>query len=349
MKSSSYHPLVSAAFTRAKVAMLALVVLSMLGLGTFLNAPREADPDIPLPFVQVILPLPGVSPEDAERLLIRPTEAEIQTLEGLVQIDAFAYDSAGVLTIEFEPGLDMDQVVDDVREAVDRARAEYPASAKEPQVNELNAQQLFPVVTVILSGDAPERALFLAAKQLEDRLIGVDGVLEANMVGVREELVEITIRAETLEIYGLSALEIGAAIRNNNALVTAGALRFDDGAYSVKVPGLFKDLESIGEIPLQANVDSVITLGDIADIRRTFEEPTGYALFNGEPAIGINISKQTGANLLEVSETVIAETMAMAEGWPSTIHVEFIGEQSTYVSSMFDSLTASIGLAILLV
>lgn len=347
--TSGYNPLVEAAFSRAKVAMLALVVLSYMGLSTFITAPREADPDIPLPFVQVMVTMPGISPEDAERLLIRPTETEMQSVEGLVQMEAFAYESAAVLLLEFEVGLDMDKVVNDVREAVDKARSDYPDGVDEPLVNEVNAQQLFPVVRVILSGDAPERALFHAANLLEDRLTALPGVLEANLVGARDEHIEITIRAETLEAFGLSAMEVGNAIRRNNALITAGALRFDDVAYSVKVPGLLKDLEAIGAIPVRAGPDSVITLADIADIRRTFEEATGYALFNGEPAIGIEISKRAGANLLDVSEAVIAETEALAEEWPETIHVNFIGEQSGMVASMFSSLTSSIGLAILLV
>ncbi|RFB04863.1 efflux RND transporter permease subunit [Parvularcula marina] len=347
--NSGHHPLVSAAFARAKVAMLALVVLSLIGLSTYRHAPREADPDIPLPFVQVLLPLPGVSPEDGERLLIRPTETELQSLEGLEEMNAVAFDGAAAITLEFEPGLDMDQVVSDVREAVDRAKTKYPTSAEEPQVAEFNAQQLFPVITVILSGEAPERALFRAAKELEDKLTAIPGVLEADLIGSREEQVEITIRAETLETFGLTPGEISNAIRRNNALVTAGTLRFEDGAYSVKVPGLFRDLNGIGEIPIRSNEDSVITLGDIADIRRTFEEPTGYALFNGQPAIGINISKQTEANLLEVTQAVVTETELMAEGWPSTIRTDFIGDQSSYVSGMFSSLTSTIGLAIILV
>ncbi|MEM9987874.1 MAG: efflux RND transporter permease subunit [Pseudomonadota bacterium] len=341
--------LVDAAFNRAKVAMLALVVMAMLGISSYINAPRESDPDIPLPFVQIILPLPGVSPEDAERLLIRPTETELQSLEGLVQMDSNAFDGAGEIRLEFEPTLDMDQAVLDVREAVDRAKAEYPLEAKEPIVEELNAQQLFPVVTVVLSGDVPERALFKAAKSLEDQLAALPGVLEVNLAGARDEVAEIIISPEAMENYGVTPNEIAAAIQRNNALVTAGNMRFADGSYAVKVPGLFKSLTDIETIPLRADAQNLITLGDVADVRRTFEDADGYARFNGEAAIGLNIAKRTGANLINVTEVVRAEALRMAESWPSTIEVAFVGDQSTLVASVFSSLTASISLAIILV
>lgn len=346
---ASVTGLVDAAFTRAKVAMLALVVMAMLGISSYINAPRESDPDIPLPLVQIILPLPGISPEDAERLLIRPTEAELQSLEGLVQMDGLAVDSAGEIRLEFEPTLDMDQAVTDVREAVDRAKADYPAEAHEPIVKELNAQQLFPVVTVVLSGNVPERSLFRAAKTLEDRLAALPGVLEVTLAGARDEVAKITISPAAMENYGLTPWEVAGAIERNNALITAGTLRFGDGSYAVKIPGLFKDLEDIRSIPLRADTNNLVTLGDVAEVRRTFEDATGYARFNGKAAIGLNVAKRTGANLIEVTEAVRAEALATAEEWPSTIEVSFVGDQAVLVASVFSSLTASIGLAILLV
>ncbi|WP_051881577.1 efflux RND transporter permease subunit [Parvularcula oceani] len=343
------NPLIQAAFDRAKVVMLALVVLTGFGIVSFLTLPREADPDIPLPFVQVLLPLPGVSPEDAERLLIRPSEMELQSLEGVIQTDATAYEGLGMIRLEFEPTSDMEDALSDVREAVDRAKTEFPAAALEPIVNELNAQSMFPVISVVVSGTAPERALYAAAQSLEDRLATLPGVLEVEMVGARDEVVEIVADPEALSDYGLSASEIGAALRANNALVTAGAARFSDASYSVKVPGLAKSLDDIRAVPLRADEDSVVTLGDVATVRRTFEDAEGFARFDGAQAIGLNISKRSAANLLDVTEAVKAEANAAAAEWPPTLSVAFTGDQSTLVESIFGSLTASIGLAILLV
>ncbi|MEM9421805.1 MAG: efflux RND transporter permease subunit, partial [Pseudomonadota bacterium] len=341
--------IVDAAFDRGKVAILALVVLAFIGLNTYLTAPRESDPDIPLPFVQVLVPLPGISPQDAERLLIRPAETELQSLEGLVQMDAQALNSAASIRLEFEVGMDMSEVLANVRAAIDRAKAEFPSTAQEPIVEEVNAQQMVPVITVILSGSAPERALFKAAKTLETRLTSLPGVLEVTIVGARDEVVDILISPQALENYGLTPQEVARAVQANNALIISGDLQFDDGAYTVKVPGLFKSLEDIRQIPLRADATNLITVGDVAEVRRTFEDPEGYARFDGNRAIAIDVSNRSGANLISVSDAVTAETKAIAAAWPKTIEVAFIGDMSSMVRSTFSSLTASIGLAIILV
>ncbi len=343
--------IVDIAFKRAKVTLLALAVLVFAGVSSFINIPREADPDVTFPAALIIIPLPGISPEDAERLLIKPTELELQTLEGLEEMNALAYEGAAQISLQFEVTVDMDQTLIDVREAVDKARGEYPAEALEPLIEEFNAQRQFPIISVILSGDAPDRTLYQTADRLQKAIQAVPGVLEANLVGKRDEVLEIVISPDTLESYGLNAQEVALAIRNNNSLITAGSMRFRDGAYAVKVPGLIKSVEGMQSVPIRSDGESVITLGDIADIRRTFEDPDGFAQFNGEQAIGINVNKRTGANIIEMTEgvKVITAEMAAASTWPQSVRYDFIGDQSYFVDSILSSLTASIMLAILLV
>ncbi len=341
--------LIDAAFHHARVCFLALVMLVMMGLNAYQTLPREADPDIPMPFMQIVLPLPGVSPEDAERLLIRPTELELQSLEGLVQMDATAYQGAGNIVLEFETTVDMDVVSSDVREAVDRARAEFPTAALEPIVEEFNAQRQYPLVSIILSGDISERSLTRKAEALKDRILTVPGVLDADLIGSRDEVLEINIPAENFETYNLSLPQLANIIRANNALIAAGAMQFDDATYSVKVPGLLKSTRDAASIPIAASQNSTITLGDIAVLRRTFEDPEGYARFDGKPAIGINVYKRSGENLLKTTDLVKAATESEAINWPSTMEFAYIGDQSILVDDILSNLTASILLAVLLV
>ncbi|MFN3960750.1 MAG: efflux RND transporter permease subunit, partial [Parvularculaceae bacterium] len=218
--------LIDAAFARIRVVLTALIVVLFFGAAAYQSIPREAEPDIPAPFVLVTMPLPGISPEDGERLLVRPTELELQSVEGLVQMDSLAYDGAAQIILEFATTIEVDQAVLDVREAVSRAKAKYPANAEEPIVTEFNLQNEFPILTTIIYGDAPERALYRVAKRLEDELRSVSGVLEARLTGAREELLEVVVRPETLQSYGLTPAEVVRAVTANNQLVTAGAVEF---------------------------------------------------------------------------------------------------------------------------
>jgi multidrug efflux pump len=341
--------LIDAAFSRIRVVLTALVVVTIFGAVSYLSIPREAEPDIPAPFVLITMPLPGISPEDGERLLVRPTELELQSVEGLVQMDSLAYDGAAQIILEFSTTIEVDQAVLDVREAVDRAKAKYPANAEEPIVTEFNLQNEFPILTTIIYGDAPEREIYRVAKRLEDSLRSVSGVLEARLTGAREELLEVIVRPETLQSYALTPAEVVGAVTANNQLVTAGAADFEDGRFQVKAPGLIKSAADVRDIPVRVNDDRVVTVGDLADVRRTFVDRQGYALFNGRPAIGVEITKRAGANIIETIEAARKIVEDDARYRPASIRHEFLRDASVVVSDNLSGLTASVLSAVFLV
>jgi multidrug efflux pump len=341
--------LIDAAFSRIRVVLTALVVITIFGAVAYLSIPREAEPDIPAPFVLVTMPLPGISPEDGERLLIRPTELELQSVEGLVQMESLAYDGAAQIILEFSTKIEVDQAVLDVREAVNRAKAKYPANAEEPVVTEFNLQNEFPILTTIIYGDAPERAIYRVAKRLEDKLRSVSGVLEARLTGAREELLEVVVRPEVLQSYGLTPAEVVRAVTANNQLVTAGAADFADGRFQVKAPGLIKSPRDVRDIPVRVNGDRVVTVGDLAEVRRTFVDRQGYALFNGRPAIGVEITKRAGANIIETIEAARKIVEEDAKFRPASIRHEFLRDASVTVRDNLSGLTSSVLTAVFLV
>ena len=336
-------------FRNSRVVMTALVVCVLFGYISFTTMPREAEPDIAAPFVVVSVPLPGVSPEDGERLLVRPTELELQTIDGLKQMDSLAYDGAARIFLEFRTDIDIDQAVLDVREAVDRAKSRYPADAEEPVVTEFNLQSEEPILTIILHGSAPERALYQTARALQDRLESTPGVLDATLTGAREELLEVIVNPRTLEVYGLTELEVVNAVRANNRLVTAGAIDLDDGRFVVKAPGVVKDGRDLMAIPLRANGDRVITIADVAEVRRTFADRTGYALFNGEPAIGIEMTKRIGANIVDTIASARKAVETSSAYWPPTVRHHYLNDNAISVKDSLDGLTSSVIQAVLLV
>ena len=141
------NALIDGAIGRARMVLAILVVALIAGTLTYINLPKEADPDVPIPFVGVTIPLEGVSPEDAERLLVRPVESELQSIEGVKQIDSFGLEGAGQIIIEFDVSFDQDQAVLDVQEKVDLAQREFPEEAREPIITEINAS-LFPILAI---------------------------------------------------------------------------------------------------------------------------------------------------------------------------------------------------------
>ncbi len=340
--------IIDAAMGRSRTVLSVLVVCILAGLISYVSIPKESDPDIPIPVILVQLVHQGISPEDAERLLVKPVEREVQSIEGIKEMRSYAAQGAAGVLLEFDVSFDKDAALADVRDKVDNARAELPEDAEEPLVIEFNTST-FPVMVVTLSGDVPERTLYQLARRLKDQVEGLPGVLEGRLSGDREELLEVVIDPSALETYDISQQELITSITQNNRLVAAGSLDTGQGRFAVKVPGLIETVQDVYDLPVKVQGDSVVTLADVAEIRRTFQDANGFARFNGRPAIAIEITKRVGANIIDTNESVRALVAEAQAGWPDAVRVNFTADQSDWIYRSLGQLQAAIITAISLV
>jgi multidrug efflux pump len=340
--------LVEGIIANSRVVLAGLILLLLAGWVTYKNLPKELWPDIQLPFIYVSMTLEGVSPDDAERLLARPMEQQVRTIEGLKEFRSLTYQGGASVVLEFHAGYDIDRALDDVREQVDLAKPDLPEDADEPFVQEV-AFSRFPVLVVTLSGDVPERSLRQLADRLQDKIEGIPAVLEATMSGEREELVELVIDPLRIEAYGLALEEIGTIVARSNRLVAAGTMDTGQGRFAIKVPGLFESAADILEMPLKVSGDAVVKVKDIASLRRTFKDPDSLARIDGLPAIGIEVSKRAGENIIETIDEVRALVAAESQSWPPQVKVTFSQDSSKEIRSMLGELENSLITAVLLV
>jgi len=340
--------LIDAALGRSRMVLTTLLLLLVAGVWSYLTIPKESNPDINIPIIYVQVNLEGVSPEDAERLLVRPIEEEVQGIEGVKELRSSAFEGGAYIVLEFDAGFDADTALDDVRQKVDLAKPDLPDEADEPVVSEVNFS-LFPVVVVSLSGDVPERMLLTLARRLQDRLENESAILEVNIAGDREELVEVIIDPMMIESYGLNALEIIEKIGRSNRLVAAGSLDTGSGRFAIKVPGLFENVEDILDMPLKTSNDAAITVRDVATVHRHFKDPEGFARLNGQPAVGLEVVKRTGENVIETIETVRRVVEEERAYFPPAVRVDFLQDQSTDIRNMLLDLQNNVISAVLLV
>ena len=340
--------LVEGIIANSRVVLAGLILLLAAGWVTYKNLPKELWPDIQLPFIYVMMTLEGVSPDDAERLLARPMEQQVRTIEGLKEFRSHTYQGGASVVLEFQAGYDIDKALDDVREQVDLAKPELPEDTDEPFVQEV-AFSRFPVLVVTLSGDVPERSLRQLADRLQDKIEGIPAVLEANMSGEREELVELVIDPLRVEAYGLALDEIGTIVARSNRLVAAGTMDTGQGRFAIKVPGLFENASDILEMPLKVSGDALVQVKDIASLRRTFKDPESVARIDGLPAIGIEVSKRAGENIIDTINQVRALVAAESQAWPPQVKVTFSQDSSKEIRSMLGELENSLITAVILV
>ena len=261
---------------------------------------------------------------------------------------AVASEGHASVTLEFDAGFDVDKALQDVREKVDLAKTELPQETDDPTVNEVNFA-LFPVIVVTLSGDVPLRTLIKLTKDLEDRVEGLPGVLEADIGGDREEVLEVIIDPVKLESYKISNAELANAVVSNNKLIAAGSMDTGKGRFSIKVPGLYKTAADVLDIPVKVNNDGVVTLRDVTEIRRTFKDADSYARLNGRQAVALEIKKRVGENIIETIEDVKRAVAEEKKYWPENVVVTYTQDRSGDIRTMLSDLQNNIISAIILV
>ncbi len=333
--------------------VLAIIVLSVIaGVSAYIGLPKEGEPDIEIPMLFVSVPFPGISAEDSEQLLVQPMETELSDLDGLKKIAGTAAENYAGVLLEFEFGWDRTKVMADVRDAMNRAESAFPAGADKYTINEINFSE-FPIVVVNLSGNAPERSLVRLARELQDEIEGIEAVLDAQLTGYRDEMLEVVIDPLRLEAYNVTAAELIGVVTQNNKLIAAGEVRTATGANAIKIPSSFNEVADVYALPVKVNGDSVVTLGDLADIRLTFEDRTGTARFNGETTVALQVVKRKGYNIINTVEEVRRAVERVEATWPeglrSAVEVRLSNDNSYRVGSMVTQLESSVITAISLV
>ena len=345
--------LLSAAVDRFRSTLCIAALLVLAGLFSRADTSIEAFPDIAVGVATVSVFLDGISPEDGARLLVRPLEKEVRTVEGVLEINATALESIAYLVVEFEAGIDIDDALVDLREAVDRAKVELPQSAEEPVVEEISAAA-FPTIVVAFSGEnVAERVLFQAAREVEQRIEALPDVLSADLGGNREEVLEVVIEPSRLEHYSITSDEIVTTVINNNLLVPAGQLDDGSGKFSVKVPGLIESAFDVHELPVKATSSGLVTLGDVGEVRRTFKDAVTQTTILGKKSIILSVTRRTGTNLIEVAGAVREVVEEARDQLPGGVEVSFLLDQSPFtrdlVSEMEGNIVTAMGLVMVIV
>ena len=331
----------------SKLILTILFFFIVFGFYQYNTLPKESDPDISLPVIYILLAHKGISPEDSERLLVKPVEKELKNIEGLKKINSTAYQGGGNVVLEFDAGFDSEKAISDTREKVDMIKNKLPSDAEEPRILEVNLSR-FPVLAIAISGEVDLRTLDIIAKKLKEDIETISEVLEVKALGENERIIEIIVNPRIVETYGLTNKDVISSIAKSNFMVAAGTLSNEKGSFNVQVPSLIESRKDLLNIPIKASSDSVITLGDVAEVRDTFREKVGYARNNGEPAIILEISKRTGENIINVIEK-IKELVVQNKSVPDFVRLDFFQDESEKIVSMVNDLENNVILATLIV
>ncbi len=336
----------------ARMVIAFIMMTLVAGAIAYVGLPKEGEPDIEIPALFVSVPFPGISAEDAEEMIVKPMETELSDLDGLDKMSSTAAEGYAGVALEFEFGWDKTTIIADVRDRMNTVEADFPDGADKYSITEINFSE-FPIIIVNLTGSVPERTLIRVAKDLQDRLEGLEPVLQASLAGQRDEMLEVVIDPLKLESYNVTAGELINLVRNNNQLIAAGEIETPQGAISVKIPSSFDDQRDVIDLPVKVNGDRVVTLGDLADIRLTFEDRAGTARYNGNTTVALQVVKRKGFNIIDTAALIREEVAREQASWPQDLQdavaVGISNDMSTQVESMVQQLEGAVLTAISLV
>ncbi len=333
--------------SRTSLSVLLLLVLS--GFYALNYLPKATEPQVNFPGAYIGVGYEGVSPEDSERLLAKPLENALRTISGVIDVRSVSQTGYSAVVVEFDQDVDIDDALYDVRVKVEEARAELPLDAKEPTIREFTSTD-DPILTISVASDIlPQRVLVNLTQDLQDLIETHPNVLQAELNGVPEDLIEAIVDKSKLESYGISMSQLYQAVSNNNRVIPAGFQDTGSGRFAVNVPSVFSTLEDIETLPIKVSGNSVVTLKDVADVSLTFKDRGGYSRVNGQQSLSIDVQKRLGTNIIDTVTDIRAMVEEEVENFPEGVNLTFVRDDSEWALSMISELQGNVLTAIVLV
>lgn len=310
-----------------------LMLVTALLIFGFVSLPKlaiELFPELNFPVAVVVTNAEGSPPGEVEKLVTRPIEESLGTVPNVKRITSNSAEAASQVIVEFNWGTDLNQATLDMRDKVDLVRGALPDSAGSPRILRFDPNSM-PIITLSLTGeDNVVRLKSLADDVIKTRLERIEGVASVGISGGKERIIEVTLDPDRLAAYGLTIDQIQQALRATNVSGSAGMIRQGDEKLSIRVQGEYQTAESIAETPIHLQ-NSNIMLKNIATIEDTYKEVTQKAYFNGQPSVGVTITKSSGGNTIKVADEVKKEIKALQAELPKNVKVETVNDSSLFI------------------
>ncbi|MFW6147694.1 MAG: efflux RND transporter permease subunit [Thermodesulfobacteriota bacterium] len=305
---------------KTSVVVLALIII-IFGYMAYVSLPREAAPDITIPYIFVMTHYPGVASEDIEQSITIPIEKKLKGLEAVKQIKSSSTEGMSSIVIEFVAGTEIDEVLTKTKDKVDLAKPDLPADLEEdPEVIEINFAEL-PILVLSLSGPVGLARLKEIADDLQDDIESIPGVLEAEVTGGLEREIRVEPYPDKLAYYALSILSLQDVIAKENQNVSGGAIRLGDGRFQLRVPGEFQSPGEIYGLIVGLHEGRPVYLKDVARVVDGFKDEEGRSRLNGNEAITIAVKKRAGENVIRISEEIDTLVEQQRPTWPAGIKI----------------------------
>ena len=341
--------IIAFAVSRWQFSLLASVLITALGLLTFLSMPQTEDPQLSFPLYIVTAVLPGANPRDIEQQVTKPVENALAGLDALREISSTSSDGVAVIRAEYLWGTDTDRKYDEVVREVNALRAKLPTGIVRLDVDRARPQNV-PIVQIALISDVlPMRALDKSARDLRDRFARIPGIRLAEVHGVAPSELAVSLDSARLAALGLAPGAVVAALRAAGVDTPIGSVNAGDRRFNLRYAGDYPDVAAVAAVPVPTSGGKLVTVGDVAHVEWADAEPTHVVRYNGHRAVLVTASQGEHQDVGVLSAQVTAQTEAFRRTLPGSVRLETGFAQSANVHHRMTMLARDFLLAFVIV
>ena len=330
------------AITRPVFILMVISAMVILGLVSFSRLNAELYPPIATPVVSVITTYAGAGPEDVERLISKPIEDAVAGIADIDFVSSSSTEGRSVVTITFTDKAEINIAASDVERRVSAIRAQLPSDADAPSVLKLDFGAL-PVLYLAVTGDLPMDQLFQLAKdEIKPRLETRNGVGQVELAGGLEREIQVQVNMPRLRAYDLTIDHVQAALQRENQGVPGGSIERGGSQQNLRLYGLFQSPVDLRELTVASTPQGVVRLRDIAQVVDTNKRIVSRTYLNGREAVGVTVTKQSGANEIATVNAVRAEINRLNRELPSGAQIAVISDTSVFTRNSLTGVQRSL-------
>jgi HAE1 family hydrophobic/amphiphilic exporter-1 len=312
----------------ATVIILALVIL---GIYSYVSLNIDNMPNIDVPYVMVTVAWPGVAPAQMETEVTKKVEDAVGQVPGVKHITSYSDEGVTQVVVEFNMEISPNEATQDVRDKLSAIRGDLPQGIQEPVISkfDMNAQ---PIVSLAVSGSMPLREMTnLVDDVIKPSLEKVDGVGQINTYGYETREIQIKLDKDKLAAYGITTTDVLTNLENQNMDVPAGSLTSGSNEVNLRTAGKITAVEQFRDLPVARENGVQLYVRDIAGVEDGIKEQDSLANFDGKPAIGIDLIKQSGSNTVAVADMAKQALAVLKPQLPPGVTIDVVRDNSTFI------------------
>lgn len=344
-------------FVETQLAKLLLGMVLLVGILAYNGMVRENYPDLEIPSAIVLTYWPGAAPEQVEKEVTKHLEDEILALKGLKTFSSGSYNSFSVVAVEFDADMPMLEAMQLLRDAIDKAEAEFPSGAgiEKPEIEEMSVSNM-PVISWSLSGEVDDLLLTDTAKRVERAFEQLPLVKKVDIVGMREKSLHVRLDPSRLRELGISPLLVRERIQAANLDMAWGEFEAQENTFTMYLAGRFEQVQQVEQLPILRLGERTVRLYELAevDLRLDRERSRTYFSINGEPfqrGVTLDVLKRPGADTFAVIDSTIAlvEELQSQADWPQGLSMTHINDDGELIEQAFNDISSSMLQAVVIV